>query len=53
MFDLMAECEVKVWGDWKHLTLDQALELDPSHLAERLVRESALRHVLNRADILI
>jgi len=28
----MAECEVKVWGDWKRLTLDQALELDPSHL---------------------
>jgi hypothetical protein len=28
----MAECEVKVWGDWKHLTLDQALELDPSRL---------------------
>jgi hypothetical protein len=28
----MAECEVKVWGDWKRLTLAQALELDPSHL---------------------
>ena len=28
----MAECEVKVWGDWKLLTLAQALELDPSHL---------------------
>src|ERR1700693_1898208 len=26
----MAGCEVKVWGDWKRLTLDQALELDPS-----------------------
>jgi hypothetical protein len=28
----MAECEVKVGGDWKRLTLDQALELDPSRL---------------------
>jgi hypothetical protein len=28
----MAGCEVKVWGDWKRLTLDQALELDASHL---------------------
>jgi hypothetical protein len=28
----MAGCEVKVWGDWKRLTLDQTLELDRSHL---------------------
>jgi hypothetical protein len=32
IFGIMMECEVKVWGDWQHITLEQALDLDPGHL---------------------
>ena len=34
----MAECEVKVWGDWERLTLAQALEYAPK--SERALNAS-------------